>query len=284
MKNAYTSRLSALFLSLLLALAASGGTSLAQEPQELRIGGTGTALGGMQLLAEAYEKAHPEVSATVLPSLGSAGGIKALIAGKIDIALSARRLKEKEAAERIVAWEYARTPIVFAVNEDNVTDAISLQEAVAIYSGERTQWSDGGPIRLILRPETENDIQLLKDMSPEMKAAVESALARPELHVAMNDQDNAEVLEQVRGALGVTTLAQILAEERDLKPLAFEGQEGTVEALRVGSYPYAKLLYVVSRVHEQGAVADFLAFVASPAGQDILRSSGHLPIDGRPKG
>ena len=70
---------------------------------ELVIGGTGTALGGMQLLAKAFSEDHPEIKTVVLPSLGSGGGIKALGAGKIDLSLSARPLKDKESATGLTA-------------------------------------------------------------------------------------------------------------------------------------------------------------------------------------
>jgi ABC-type phosphate transport system substrate-binding protein len=46
--------------------------------QDFRIGGTGGALATMQQLADAYVQQHPGVRITVLPSLGSGGGIKAL--------------------------------------------------------------------------------------------------------------------------------------------------------------------------------------------------------------
>ncbi|MBZ8131707.1 substrate-binding domain-containing protein [Afifella sp. IM 167] len=260
------------------------GHSAAAQAREdkVLVGGTGTALGGVQIVAEAFRREHPGIALTVLPSLGSGGGINALIAGKIDIALSARPLKESEASEPIRAQEYARTPIVFAVGSENPVDDITLQDAIAIYSGARATWPDAEPIRLILRPETEADIALLKSMSPEMKDAVETALSRSELHVAANDQDNADVLERVYGSLGVTTLGQIKAERRKLKPLAFNGVHGTVETIRSGEYPYAKRLYIVTRKDISGAAADFVTFIGSPEGQDLLRSSGHLPADDLP--
>ncbi len=81
----------------LMATAIMGfGAPSAGLAETLKIGGTGGALGTMQILGRAFEKQHAGVSVEILPSLGSGGGIKAVLAGAIDIGLSARRLKAKE--------------------------------------------------------------------------------------------------------------------------------------------------------------------------------------------
>ena len=98
-----------------LALAALTGlcptAAVAQE--SLRITGTGSATGGMQLLLQAFLRTRPGVAGEVLPALGSAGGIRALIDGKIDVAVSNRAPNDKERAlAPLQAITYARTPLV----------------------------------------------------------------------------------------------------------------------------------------------------------------------------
>ena len=65
----------------------AGSSTAAAQAQELKVGGTGAALGTMQLLVQAYAKADPDARITVLPSMGSGGGIKALLGGAIQIGL-----------------------------------------------------------------------------------------------------------------------------------------------------------------------------------------------------
>jgi phosphate transport system substrate-binding protein len=72
------------------------------------------------------------------------------------------------------------------------------------------------------------------------------------------------------------SLAQMLSERRRLKPLALDGIEGTVEALRAGTYPHAKTLALVTKPQPAPLVEIFLQFVRSAEGQRILASSGHL--------
>ncbi len=66
------------------------------QAEEIKIGGTGGALATMQLLGDAYSKNHPETKIIVLPSLGSSGGIKAVLAGAIQVAVSSRPIKDSE--------------------------------------------------------------------------------------------------------------------------------------------------------------------------------------------
>ena len=49
--------------------------------ETVKIGGTGFALGVMKMLAESFEKQYPGVKIQVFPSLGSSGGIKAVLQG-----------------------------------------------------------------------------------------------------------------------------------------------------------------------------------------------------------
>ena len=65
----------------------------------VRIGGTGIALAALQEVGAGLTAAEPGVQVEILPSMGTPGGIKALIAGAIDIAVAARALKPEEKAQ-----------------------------------------------------------------------------------------------------------------------------------------------------------------------------------------
>lgn len=252
-----------------------------QEPESLDIliGGTGSALGGMTLLAVAYREVHPEIEITVLPSLGSSGGIRALLAGQIDLAVSARPLRDTEMGEGVTSNAYAITPLVVATSVGTPVDGLDLSELVSIYDGALTNWPDGTPIRLVLRPETESDMVQLRQFSPEMDRSVAAALARPGLFSAATDQENADALETLPGAIGVTSLGQIMTENRDLKALAIDGVTPTAELAAAGTDQFVKTLYLVTTDDASEAVREFVEFVGSPEGQAILVANGHAPAE-----
>ena len=118
----------------------------------LRIGGTGLALGGLQILANAFMAENPDVDIEIPPSLGSGGGIKALLADAIDLSVSTRPPKEKEEAKGVTAFRYGRTPFVFATSEENDVDGVTTEQLADFYSGRVTKWPNGRDLQLVLRP------------------------------------------------------------------------------------------------------------------------------------
>jgi phosphate transport system substrate-binding protein len=96
--------------------------------------------------------------------------------------------------------------------------------------------------------------------------------------VAVNDQDNASALEDIRGSLGLISLAQMLSEGRRLKPLKLDGVKATNEALQAGTYPHFKSLYLITAPRLDAPTAAFVHFVWSPEGQRVLSAAGHLVV------
>lgn len=270
-------------LTLLLAcfLFASAGRAADQADlvaTRIRIGGSGGPLEGMRLLGEAFKKIHPQTTVVIVPSLGSGGGIKALRAEAIDLAVTSRPLKEAERSPDLIATSYARTPFVFATAWHSNLSAITTAELVGIYAGERKTWPDGRPLRLVLRPETESDTDIVKSLSPEMNQAVKAALDRDGMIVALADKANADKLESIPGAIGATTLAQIISEKRALQPLVLNGVTPSLAALAEGKYPYYKTFFMVTGPKTSPLTHQFTLFVRSAAGREILEKNGHLMV------
>lgn len=242
-----------------------------------RIGGTGSALGSIKVVAEEYSRLHPEARVNVvLPAIGSGGAIKALLAGALDIAISARPLSETERGQGLVESAYARTPFVVATGSTAKIGEIRLTELAAFYSGRTSTWKDGSPVRVVLRPPTDSDTATLRAMSAEMAQALDAAQSRKGMLVAMTDQESADIIEKTPGAIGSTTLALIVAEKRNLHPLAVEGAEPSLNALEAGRYPYARTFSLVTRANVSAATRSFVEYLLSPAGGAILRRNGQL--------
>lgn len=245
----------------------------------IRIGGTGGALGAMQQLSAAFKKTLPDVNVVVLPSLGSGGGIKALLSGTIDIALSSRPLKDSERGQGAVEIEYAKTPFVLATSNKNSMSGFTMAQVVDIYEGKIKTWPNGSLIRLVLRPEGESDTALLKNMSGAMKQAVENALSRKGMILAVTDQDSADAMENIKGALGTSTLSQIISEKRALKALSLDGVKPSAKNIANGTYPHFKTFSMVVVQKPSGLSKQFIDFVRSETGHKILTESGHLTME-----
>jgi phosphate transport system substrate-binding protein len=246
--------------------------------ETLRITGTGGAIGGMRLLAEAFRKAEPGVEVIIPKSIGSSGGIRAALAGKLDIGLSARQLSPEERAQGARQTAYAKTAFVFAVNPDVERSDIALAEAIDIYAGRKTTWDDGTALRLILRPAADTDTITLRNISPEMAYAVEQSQKREGLIVAMTDQNSADAIERTGGSFGTTTLALVVSEKRRIRMLSLSGVKPTTKSVRDRTYPYTKTFFLVTRQVPSPAAERFIRFVRSPEGKAILSRVGHIPL------
>jgi phosphate transport system substrate-binding protein len=196
-----------------------------------------------------------------------------VLAGAIDVAVSSRPLKPEETAQGFTAVEYCRTPFVFATNRSDISN-LTLQEAVDIYSGKKARWADSSPIRLVLRPASDHDTTILAGFSPAMKDAVDQAQAREGMVVAMTDQDSADSIERLPGAIGTTTLALVTAEQRKLRLLSLNGVQPTVTTLADRSYPHMKALYLVTKNQTTPAVRQFIDHVRSADGRALLSQIG----------
>ena len=243
---------------------------------EIRIGGSGNALGTMQLLAEAFAKSHPETTIVVLPSIGTAGVVKAVVKGSVAIGLAAHPLSDEDARNGLTATEYARSPTVFSVQEKNKVTAISQGQVAEIYSGKWSGWPDGTTIRPVMRQPGDDNYRQIRMLSPEIEEALAVAEQRPGLPFAVTDQEAADKMESIPGSFGSSTLALIRSEKRALRALTLDGVAPTVENARSGRYPLVKQFYLVLPQNPAPEAQEFVKFVRSPQGIRILEQNGHF--------
>jgi phosphate transport system substrate-binding protein len=265
-------RWTALFAALLFGFSIAG----AARADSLKIGGTGFGLGVVRILAEKFEQSHPEEIIIVVPSLGSSGGIKALLSGALDLSISGRPLKKKESGQGISAQEIVRSPFCFVVNKNVAKEKISPTELEKIFRGETSTWDNGKRIRLVLRPKSDTVTKMMRKVSTGMDQAVTLAMSRQGMIRAITDQESAERVEKTPGALTALTLTQLYSENRQVGILAFNGIEPTVKGLSDGTYPLFVSLYLVTPLKMRPGAQKFLAFIYSDAGTKILTENGNM--------
>ncbi|MDD5761329.1 MAG: substrate-binding domain-containing protein [bacterium] len=261
----------ALLLSILPAATATAA-------QVVTVSGTGASMSSLRLLSDAFMKTDPRVRIEVLPILGTGGSIKAVLAGKLDIGVGSRALKAEERNAGVADVLYARVPFVFGVHRNVKATGITLREVVAIYAGEKTTWDDGSPIRLIMRPEGESDLEVLRGISKKMGAAVNAALRRKGMIYAMNDYECADAIERTPGAFGALTLPMVTLEKRSIRVLPLDGVSPTRKSLIDGIYPYYKELFFITGKGSSPAARRFIEFARSREGAAILSLAGFVPV------
>lgn len=245
--------------------------------QSIRIAGSGANVGAIELLVTEFRKQAPQVQFSAVEALGSAGAVKAVASGALQIALTSRPLNEAEKSLGVSEIEYARTPFVVAVRADSKMMGVSAEQLARYFSGTVDAGPDAVRVRPVLRPANDIDNVLLRRMSPAAGSAVEQALKRPGMVIASNDREAADVMERTVGAIGVTTLGLILSESRQLRAVPLDNLSPSLAAFEAGKYPHHKRLFlVISEKHPVPADArKFIEFVRAPAGQALLRRTGH---------
>lgn len=251
------------------------GIAVASDSEPVRVGGTGSGSVLMQRLAQEYQKVHPGANVTVImPPLSSGGGIRALSAGKVDLAIVGRPLKAEEATMPGLGrlFEYVRTPLVFA--SSGTQGATLTQKQLAdIYSGRVVNWPDGSPIRLVLRSKAESDTLVMRAMSAEMNAAIDASYRREGMLVADNDVDTFNLLVKTTGSLGPTTLGMLRLDGRRLTVARLDGIDASVKTMTSGRYPCVKSMHLLPAAAPRASVLEFLAFLHSDKARRFLEEA-----------
>lgn len=243
----------------------------------VRIAGTASGTAGMALLASAYMRAHPGTRVEVTPATGNAGGIRAVIDGRADLAMSHRAPNFAERAlAPLEALPYARTPFVLAVHRDLGIERLSTAELAALYRDESPSFRNGRRARAVLHLADTLDTELLRSMSPAVAAGLEQAAGRCGVLDAATDAHCADLVERTPGAFGPSTMALIDSEMRPLTPLAIDGfPPPTPENVTSGHYPWSKPLLLVQRDVPTRHAAAFVDFVCSPGARRLLATTGY---------
>jgi phosphate transport system substrate-binding protein len=138
---------------IMAAFSVSGGlTSSAQtQPAErgvITVTGADSMWGRIRSLAVLYMKDHPQLDITVSPNSLADEGMKALIAGEVDVAMTSRKItaQESEAAkvkglqldEHLIGYG----GIVIVTDKQNPVDELSIEQVKKIFTGQIVNWKD----------------------------------------------------------------------------------------------------------------------------------------------
>ncbi len=261
-----------------LALAAAVATPCDRaRAEEIRLGGTGAALGLLTRLGDAFAAGRAGVTVTVLPSLGSGGGIAAVRDGAIDLAVSARPLTAAERTAGVRATAWLSTPLVF-VTSRQVAPSIAAATLVRFYADPTPTWPDSMPVRVIMRPAGEASLDGLVPQLAGFGEALATARQRRNVPVAATDQDNIELARAAEGSLTATTLLQLTTENVALRFVAIDGVAPSVAALRAGTYRLQLAMHLVLGPRPTQATLQFVAFLRTPQAAAIVDASGAIEL------
>jgi phosphate transport system substrate-binding protein len=257
----------------LIALFFLWGTSVQAEP--LEVPGTGAAETVLKALASEFNRLNPEHRVIVPPSVGSSGGIKAVINNEALLARVARPLKPQEAEAGISYLEFAKDAVVFAVGSRVTVDDLTVTQLTDIFSGKVTRWNqvggDSAPIRLLVRESTETSFQIIKQHLTPFKTLSLS----PRAKLANRDYETIELLDKYSTAIGWTTQSTLASAKTTLTGLGINGVKPTLHNVQSGDYALTASYAVVYKPKRFNALGRlFIDFIFSNVGKQILAVEG----------
>jgi hypothetical protein len=116
----------------------------------------------------------------------------------------------------------------------------------------------------------------------------DAAAAAHYWRVLYNERAMQDALVSTFGAIGLFDQGLMVIQDLPLVALEFEGKRASEEAVRSGDYPLFKDLAFVIPDENRGQEADplaleFISFVFSSRGQEMIRKSGYVPLEPPPR-
>lgn len=253
-------------------------------PLVVRLGGSGTGLGVLQGLVDAYTTRYPDERFKVMPAWGNAGAFDAVRSGRLDLAVVNRPeppWSGADARKLAVTW-LARTPQVIAIHRSAGIDKITLEDLAAAYRNEIHRLPSGQRLRPVLRPRDSGTSLTVGSLAPSLAEALKLAQQRGGMLRADDEQEMLRLIDEVPGAFGAVTLAGMIASRLHLVALAIGDLQPTVPELEARRYPLQRQLYLVSHALPAPRLQGFASYTRTPEARSVLASLGcstRLPGD-----
>ena len=231
-----------------------------------------------RLVAE-YKKDHKD-AAFDLEFKGSGYGIGALMGGYCDIAGSSKPIaKEQEEIAQIRGVQFKEYilgayTVSILVNAANPVSNLTSNQVQALFTGKIQNWKDVGgpdaPVHIYARDPVSGTYLGFKEL-------------------AMGLQDYGEHVQLFTNYLGITDAVSKdpngigyaglnFAKHEGTKAVSVDGIAPTAETVNGKKYPYARALrFYTDAAKESTKTKDFVDFVLSPGGQQVLTQMGYAP-------
>ena len=208
----------------------------------------------------------------------STSAIRDVQIGVADIGGTSRYLIPNEKRETgVKLLPVALDALAFIVHKDNPVESISQEQAKAIYTGRIRYWSElGGNDQKI-------EVYALKNkISGNGRTLRELLFSNTHKNFHTHRVfDSIEVLEQslTQNANAIAITGVSSAHIQDVKIVALNGVKPSVQNIKTGDYSLYRPLFLSYDPHSPNieSVKDFIRFVLSKTGQDVMRSNGVVP-------
>jgi len=232
-------------------------------------------------MAEEFKAKHPGVVFEIAAE-GSTTGIAAIIDGTADIGMSSRRAKSSEVTAARAKGVTMKPTIVsydgmaVIVNASNPINEMSLRQIQQIFTGDVEDWSaignQNGKISVYTRNTASGTYQDFKTLAMHKRDYAASSQK-----MAGNEQIASEV---ANNPMGIGYVGLAYTHTPGIKVISIEGILPSIETVNDKSYPLARPNFFYTNGPADGLAAEFIDFVLSAEGQNIVGAVGFIPLSG----
>ncbi len=226
---------------------------------------------------------------------GTSGAYERLIYGHTDVIFCAGPSQAQlnmasEAGVELHLTPIGREAFVFFVNSKNPVAGLTVEEVQKIYTGEITNWREVGGKWQKIRPYQRDENSGSQTALQQLMAGL--PLLEPETEDRIGGMGG--IITRVadyrnhKNALGFSFrfYSTEMVQNDQIKLLALNGVEPTVETIRDGSYPIASNFYAVTAApigapapEESNAdLRAFLDWILGPQGQWLIEQTGYVGL------
>jgi phosphate transport system substrate-binding protein len=243
---------------------------------KLTLTGSSTIAPLAQELAKSFEKKNPGVRVDVQAG-GSSRGVNDARKGLNDIGMVSRALAPDEAD--LKSFLVARDGVCMIINNKNAVKELTEAQIISIFTGKVTNWKEVGgkdaAITVVNKAEGTSTLELFlhyfKLKNTEVKASVIIG-------------DNQQGIKTVSGNVNAIGYVSVGSAEYDsaqgvpIKLLPMRGIAATSENVKVGKFPFARPLNLVSKNAPSGIQKKFIEYAQSAEANEIIKREYFVPI------
>ncbi|MFZ3106935.1 MAG: phosphate ABC transporter substrate-binding protein [Candidatus Hydromicrobium sp.] len=221
--------------------------------------------------AEVYMEKHPNIIVNVQGG-GSSAGIQAAECGVANIGTCSRELKpeEKDLNEIIVAYD----GLAIIVHPTNKIDDLTIEQIKQIFAGQIRNWQEFGgkdkAMTVVTREEGSGTRGAFQELVMKKERIFKGAIVQD------SNGTVREIVANDPNAIGYISLGLV---NDKVKALKLDGIIATDENIVTKRYNLVRPFLFVTKDNPTGEVKNFIDFVLSQEGQELIRKEGLIPVN-----
>lgn len=227
----------------------------------------------MKKAAKRIMKSNSDIRITIAGG-GSGVGIQKVGEGLVNIGNSGRKASEAEQTKYgLVLFPFAVDGVATVVHAKNPVNNLSSEQVRAIFAGTITNWKEVGgtdaKINIYSRDESSGTRAVYWK-----KLLKKGPLATAANIVASNGAMKSAISRDVNG-IGYVSIGHL---DDSVKAPLLDGVVVNQKTAKDGQYPIVRKLYMNTKGQPNGIVKSFIEFIMSPDCNEVIKSSGYIPM------